>query len=278
YPQAMPLQEAALETRRRVLGDDDPSTRTSIGNMGALLKSMGKYDEALPFEEQALEGRRRVLGDDHPKTLASINNMAGLLRSMGKLDEALPCFEEVLEGNRRVLGDDHPETLASINNMGSMLQKTGKLDEALPYYEEALDGRRRVLGDDHANTLISIASMGGLLFEQGKPEEAIALLEPAEAKAHQALTGAWLRAFLTALGRSRTATEAFAAAETNLTESWTILNSAENAKVKDREKTLTRLVELYEAWDAAEPGAGHDGNAAEWRAKLAEPQAETPEK
>jgi hypothetical protein len=34
-------------------------------------------------------------------------------------------------------------------------------------------------------------------------------------------------------------------------------------------------VSLYEGWDAAEPGQGHDQQAAEWRAKLAEWQAST---
>lgn len=44
---------------------------------------------------------------------------------------------------------------------------------------------------------------------------------------------------------------------------------------------LRRAVRLYEAWDAAEPGYGHDRKAAEWRARLktwqpASRPAETP--
>ncbi len=39
---------------------------------------------------------------------------------------------------------------------------------------------------------------------------------------------------------------------------------------------LNALVELYDAWHAAEPaGAGHDVQGAEWRAKLTEWQAST---
>ena len=76
YPPAMPLQEAALQTRRTELGGDHASTLTSIGNMGVLLHSMGKLEEATLYLRQALEGHRRVLGDDHPDTLGLINNMA----------------------------------------------------------------------------------------------------------------------------------------------------------------------------------------------------------
>ena len=38
---------------------------------------------------------------------------------------------------------------------------------------------------------------------------------------------------------------------------------------------LEALVKLYESWDAAEPGKGHDAKAAEWRAKLDEFNAQS---
>jgi hypothetical protein len=41
----MPLQQAALETRRDELGDDHPNTLNSISNLGLLLQSMGKFVE-----------------------------------------------------------------------------------------------------------------------------------------------------------------------------------------------------------------------------------------
>ena len=34
------------------------------------------------------------------------------------------------------------------------------------------------------------------------------------------------------------------------------------------EKARTRMVELYDLWDAAEPGKGYADKAAEWRKKL----------
>ena len=41
---------------RRVLGDDHPQTLTSINNMGALLRSMGKLAEAELYVCEALDG------------------------------------------------------------------------------------------------------------------------------------------------------------------------------------------------------------------------------
>jgi tetratricopeptide (TPR) repeat protein len=121
----------SLAVRRRVLGDEHPSTLESIGAMGGLLSNQGKYEEAMPYYVEALETRRRVLGDEHPSTLWSIGAMGGLLHKQGKYDEAMPYYVEALEGRRRVLGDEHPDTLRSIGNMGKLLLRQGKHDEAI---------------------------------------------------------------------------------------------------------------------------------------------------
>ncbi|MCO6435895.1 MAG: serine/threonine protein kinase [Phycisphaerae bacterium] len=169
---AIPLQEAALHTRRRELGDRHPDTLTSVSALGALLKAMGKLDEAETYHREAMVGRRRTLGEGHPSTITSITNMGSLLSQMGKYSEAEPYYKEALEASRHVLGNDHPRTLLSINNMGSLLFRMGKYTEAEPLLREAVEGRRRVLGNDHPHTMISINNLGGLLARMGKFAEA----------------------------------------------------------------------------------------------------------
>ena len=174
YPPALPLQEAALDTRRRILGDDHLATLQSINSRGELLNSMGKPDEALVCFREAVAGCRRVLGNEDPETLHSLNNMGDLLHAQGKLDEALDYRREALAGHRRVLGDDHLETLVSINNMAVLLCSLGRFEEALVYHREALAGERRVLGDDNPETLTSINNMGFTLHQMGRLDEALA--------------------------------------------------------------------------------------------------------
>ena len=80
--------------------------------------------------------------------------------------------------------------------------------------------------------------------------------------------------FLTTLGRARVGlgydAERFALAEANLLEAHPIYVAA-----KDRGPTnkatlgcVQAVVDLYTAWDAAEPGKGYDAKAAEWKLKL----------
>jgi len=127
--------------------------------------------------------------------------------------------------------------------------------------------------------------MDFLLLAQGKHQKVISLLTPAEAAARKAFTGgnAWrLAGFLSALGRARAALpfnpDRFALAETNLLEAHPIFVKARERGPahKDTLECVQGMVDLYAAWDKAEPGAGYDAKSAEWKTKL-DPAA-TPER
>ncbi|MFU8828675.1 MAG: tetratricopeptide repeat protein, partial [Phycisphaerales bacterium] len=143
---------------------------------------------------------------------------------------------EALEIRRRVLGDEHPDTLNSINNMGSLLNAQGKLAEADPYSREALDGFRRVLGNEHPNTLLSMYNLGKTLVALQKWDEAQALCLECHERNEKRY----------------------------------------GPDHKETTNAINLLVELYDAWHAVEPDAGHDATAAEWRAKLPPPAQPAP--
>jgi serine/threonine protein kinase/tetratricopeptide (TPR) repeat protein len=169
---ALPLETLALETRRRLLGEEHPDTITSISHMGSLLWVQGRLAHAEPFLREALEKSRRVLGPENRATIAAIGNLGSLLWAQGRLAEAEPFIREALEMTRRVLGEEHPNTLVAIDNMGVLLQSRQRLAEAEPYCREAVAKCRRVLGEEHPDTITSINNMGSLLRAQGKLAEA----------------------------------------------------------------------------------------------------------
>jgi tetratricopeptide (TPR) repeat protein len=172
YDAALPLQQQALATRRRVLGDEAPDTLASIHNMGLLLQKEGRLPEAESFDREAVQRMRRVLGGSHPSTLSAISNLAEVLGSEGKLEEEESLFREVLEKRRRILGEESPDTLSSILNMGFVLKRQGKLAEAETYDREAVEKMGHVLGGDHPTTLLAISNLAVLLGEEGKLAEA----------------------------------------------------------------------------------------------------------
>jgi len=279
--EAEPYWREALEKSRRTLGEEHPDTLVSISNMGSLLQAQGRLAEAEPYWREALEKRRRRLGEEHPETLGSIGNMGFLLWSQGRLAEAEPYWREALEKRRRRLGEEHPQTLGSIHNMGVLLQAQGRLAEAEPYCREALEKSLRTLGEEHPQTLGSISLMVRLRLDQDRAREALDLITPYDSAARKKFTGSNARRladFLTGFGRARVGVgydaEGFKLAEANLLEAHGIYLAAKDRGPthKDTLECVRALVDLYTAWNAAEPGKDYEAKAAEWKARLPAPE------
>ncbi|MCK6449191.1 MAG: tetratricopeptide repeat protein, partial [Planctomycetes bacterium] len=272
---AEPYFREALETRRRVLGEEHPHTLFSLQNLGTLLLFQNRLPDAEVYLREALAARRRVLGEDHPDTLASIVSMGWLLQAQGRLDEAEPYLRESLEKRRRVLGDDHPWTLGSLSSLGLLLQYQGRHAEAEPYFVEASTLGRRVLGEQHPDTLNAIHNLGLVCIHQQRYAEAVELLAPIEASTRAAFTGRnayWVAQLLMNLGTARagaaTDTQGFAAAEANLLEARALFDRTPNPFAQGAREDIRILAEFYETWDRAEPGQGHDVQAARCKAAL----------
>lgn len=172
YESSSPLQNSALATRRRILGQEHPDTLGSMRLSGALLRQQGKLPEAEQMLREAFGLARRVLAEEHPERSQIANSLGVLLGALGNDSDAEQMMRETLEVRRRVLGEDHPDTIDSINNMGALLSSVGRLTEAEPYYAEALVKSRRVLGNEHPATIGTIGNMGALLLETSRPDAA----------------------------------------------------------------------------------------------------------
>src|SRR6266511_1513037 len=145
--QALALEEQALATCRRVLGDDHPDTLTSMNNLAETRRTLGDFEGARELFEETLARSRRVLGDDHPDTLISMSLLAASRHALGNFEGARGLHEQALAGFRRVLGDDHPDTLQAMSHLATALDDLGDLDGACERHEQALAARRRELGE-----------------------------------------------------------------------------------------------------------------------------------
>ena len=75
-PAARDLDEDTLDRKRRVLGDDHPSTLTTASNLAIDLRLLGDPRAARDLDEDTLQRRRRMLGENHLQTLPSEINLA----------------------------------------------------------------------------------------------------------------------------------------------------------------------------------------------------------
>jgi hypothetical protein len=123
YAEAERINLEVLGARRRVLGDEHPSTLVTAGNFASSLSDQGRYVEAERIERQVLDVRRRVLGDEHPDTLTTAGNLASSLLGQGKYVAAEEILQLTLAARRRVLGTTHPDTLDTEQCLTSLRSK-----------------------------------------------------------------------------------------------------------------------------------------------------------
>ena len=229
YALADPLLERALETERRVLGLDSRETMDTLFAVGELRYDEQRFREAEAAYREAAQRRRAVLGADARDTLEADMAVASACMQQNRFDEAERLFRPALERQQRVLGDDDSLTLNTLNEMSVLYFRQGRYAEGMPFIERAWRLHLKLFGENAPRTLISQGNLADTLGKLKRYDEAEQLFRTA-------ITGQER-----VLGRQHPTTQ----------------------------RTVAKLVAMYEAWGKSE-------KAAEWRAKLPkEPAAKT---
>ncbi len=278
YTEAEELYRKTLEIDNSVLGERHMSTLALINNLAINLGAQGRYSEAEELHRKTLEIQRRTLGEENPDTLMTMFTLANVLNDEGRYPEAEELHRKTLEIRRRVLGDEHPFTLMSMKNLSEVLALEGRYSEAEELLRKALEIRRRVLGKEHPHTLGSMWNLADLLLDKSQYIEAEELAGEALAiwdKKGETITATrWLTTStrggaLTGLGR-------FAEAEPLLVGSFGAIKVRSDLSPAEKRRVLDRVVRLYDAWDAAEPGKDYAEKAAGWRMLLSQEKEDWP--
>jgi CHAT domain-containing protein/Flp pilus assembly protein TadD len=224
YQRALDAYREGLALRRKA--PDPQSEAFLLYNMGNLEEQLGKDDEAIAFHRQALADARSV---GHTEMEARALNAIGRVQSRaGDPQGALHTIREALAIRRHIA--DLPGQAASLDSEARLLHALGDDDGAVRAIEESLSIRRR-LGDllgesDGLQLCATIArDRGELAAAAAFARDAVALDETVRAR----LTSPQLRT-------------TFVAAQHNKFELY---------------------IDVLERQHAADPAAGHDGEALE---------------
>jgi tetratricopeptide (TPR) repeat protein len=286
YQEGAECLRRAFEGLRDSLGDEHPDTLQTQLNLGWAVLWLGDVKEAQALNQEAYATSLRALGDDHPNTLFGLDNM-GLVRvAQGRLDEAVEYHRRALEGRRRVLGDQHTETLRSMWHLARALWKARGAAEAEPLFREALDAPKDVFPWGKWLRPYVLIELADILQETGRLGES----ERLKAEAADLVRGfafqPWgcstFAVVMVSNAQMLQAMKRYAEAESHLLEARDYLDGnpgpvrawAHAVKSPDdytSEAVIRRLVELYDAWSAAEPES-----AAEIKAKAAHDMPNSP--
>lgn len=172
YATARIHAERAFATRRKILGDEHPSTLMSMNMLALVLKELDEFEEAERIHRQALELSRRVLGETHPLTLEIMNHLALVAKRQGKNAEAETFFRQTWEARKKLLGERHPDTMSCLGNLALTLDAQGKFAQAEELHRLVLAAQKDTLGPNDHRTLLSMNMLGISLRSHGKYAEA----------------------------------------------------------------------------------------------------------
>jgi len=268
YSEAGPLFEQAFETERRVLGDDHRLTMQARFNLASGYKMKGDYARSAELLGQIVEHDRRMLTPDDPKLALDIYNWAGTLQEAGEMLAAEVPLREAAALVQKHGMEAEPFVPATWNALAKSLTVKGEYSEADRYFAMALESRRKRYSAAHPEIAYSLNDWGMALVNRGEFERAEPLLqELLDVERKVSPSGGWRTARAEAsCGRCLSGMGRFAQAEP-------LLLAACNAYGRfqapgDNAANARRwIIELYEAWDAAEPGKGIAARAEAWRTR-----------
>ncbi len=87
----------ALETQRRVLGDDHPSTLRSMNELGRLLHRQGRLDQAETMFLAVIEKATPGLGERHRLVVSAVYDLACIAALRGDREQALDWLRQAVE-------------------------------------------------------------------------------------------------------------------------------------------------------------------------------------
>jgi len=172
YRKAAKWNERIWDQKKIILGEEHPSTLSSMADLATVYWKQGRWKEAEELEVRVMETRKRVLDKEHPDTLTSMNNLASTYRNQGRWKEAEELQVWVIETRKRILGEEHPDTLTSMNNLASTYRDQGRWKEAEELQVRVIETRKRVLGEEHPGTLTSMNNLASTYRNQGRWKEA----------------------------------------------------------------------------------------------------------
>ncbi len=165
---ALELHRMALDTRRRLHGEENLNVVASMGNIAGTLKDLKRYDEAYPLMKDVLERYRAA---DPPRLLhvtIAETMMADLLLAMGKADEAEFHIREALVTGLKVLQPEHHQIGECYATLGLILRAQDRHEEARESFARAVEIFSHAFKDEHPSVFAARLNLGIELARLGR--------------------------------------------------------------------------------------------------------------
>ena len=244
---------------------DQPEIRAAVAHtIGSTYRDLGEIDRAEPLLRSALEIRKGLFADPYRDVLESLNALGELFYYKRDTDAAEALWREALEIGRSLCGETHADVAEMLNNLGIIQRIRDDYPAAEAMLQEALAIQRSLFGDVHEEVANTLGNLATVHLAQSDYVAAEPLLRNALDISRTALGADHVQVglFQRDLGATLMRLQRHVEAEEFLSRAYALLQT-ELGDYQETRRTVSFLVELYEAWDKPD-------QAAEYRALLAE--------
>ncbi|MCA9276060.1 MAG: serine/threonine protein kinase [Phycisphaerales bacterium] len=299
---AVKITEPAYAFRRKTLGENDPETLAALIDLGASYRVAGMRAEALDAYQRAEQGYEMLYGPDDARTLTTVRRIGGiqmdlaqdamaeksLLRAIDGLAKLGPEYASDLYLARKTLQslysnmgrNEEAETLAnelvmqapalfgegslqqaSLEGMlGNLALTAGRSKEAAEHFTNAIAIRLAKVGPDNGGLIEFLGNRAYAYNSLGRLDEAYADTVEAVRIADKAFGPESLESLLGCNNALYFGTRVgkFEEAERFGLRAW---KNAPGTRLP-QQQVGANLVDLYQAWEKADPGKGHVEQAA----------------
>ncbi|MBC8106154.1 MAG: serine/threonine protein kinase [Anaerolineae bacterium] len=169
----------ALETRKRILGGDHPSTIATLNDYTAGLVNLGRFAEAEALAREVIGTSERTQGADHVETIRAQQQLGTALVTLGRWAEAEGPSRDAWQRSRRRLGDGDANTIIALMGYVTVLNKTGRAAEAEPLLRGALARSRALEGENSPTSITLLNNYALTLATLGRDTDALPLYKQA---------------------------------------------------------------------------------------------------
>lgn len=148
--------EKALETYRKLHGDDDPKIAIGNTNLGYVYYKEKLFGDAINYYESALAIWEKTYSGEHANKALVLMNLGQTYSAMGNQQAALAYYEKSIIQYETALGKKHPDVAFALTLLGNEKIAQKKFDEGLALYQRALTANIPDFNDSEVSSTPSV--------------------------------------------------------------------------------------------------------------------------
>ncbi|AQZ65759.1 Putative ATP/GTP-binding protein [[Actinomadura] parvosata subsp. kistnae] len=174
---ALPVAEAVVRGRERLLGPDHPDTLAALHTLAHAWEYAGQPMEAAVLYQRVAADRSSLLGAEHPDTLWSRASVAFSYTMAGKAAQAVPMIDQVVADQQRALSPNHPTLLAGRYFQAYTHCEAGLPEGGIELFRQLIADREQLFEHDDPDTWVVKGQLARAYKAAGRAAEAVPLYE-----------------------------------------------------------------------------------------------------